>query len=318
MDKGTKSIRIISLLPSTTEIVFALGAGGFVVGVTHECDFPAEATKRRHCTGNLLPPGLSAAEIDSAVALALVNDEHSIYRLDVAAVRELEPDVIITQSLCAVCAVPEKMVQDVSCTLPHDCRVVSSDPHTLKELFGSILSIGKAIGFATSAEKLVERLKRRLETLERSVTVANAKRPKVAVLEWPDPPYAPGHWVPDMIAAVGGICVLGESGEKSRRVSWDSLRETEVDVVICAFCGYDLKKNEEECDKVRGTVEWEQFVGEAEVFATNASAYFSRPGNRLVDGSELLAFMLHGIEKYKPDEGSASKLVNKEWRDLST
>lgn len=155
----TSSLRIVSLLPSATEIVFALGAGGRVVGVTHECDFPPAATNLPHCTANLLPPNLSAKQIDDAVSRVLTDDPHSIYRLEIDTVRELKPDVIITQSLCAVCAVPESTVRDISCSFPFECRVVSSDPHSLAQLFESIMYIGRAIGHEKKAGALVADLK---------------------------------------------------------------------------------------------------------------------------------------------------------------
>lgn len=183
---------IISLLPSATEILFALGAGSEVVGTTHEC--PAMAAGRTQCTANLLPKGLSAREIDEAVTRSLVEDPHTIYRLDVDAVRNLNPTTIVTQRLCAVCAVPESTVQTVACSLPRKCKVVSADPHTLRELFDSITTIAKSIGREGDAKTLLERLQSRLSLVERSVR--GLAKQRVMVLEWPDPPYAPGHWVP--------------------------------------------------------------------------------------------------------------------------
>ncbi|PXF43669.1 Vitamin B12-binding protein [Gracilariopsis chorda] len=315
MPPGPPSLRIVSLLPSATEIVFALGAGDHVVGVTHECDFPPAATRLPQCTANLLPPNLSAKQIDDAVARVLTEDPHSIYRLEADTVRELKPDVIITQSLCAVCAVPESTVRDISCNFPFECRVVSSDPHSLIQLFESILYIGRAIGYEKEAVALVVDLKARLARVQQLPIPANP--PNVAVIEWPDPPYAPGHWVPDMISYAKGTCVLGKPGHKSERISWQQLAQLQVDVVICAFCGYDLYRNQIECDKVRSQNEWKAFVKGANVYATNASAYFSRPGNRLVDGTELLAFLLHRVEAYRPPRTSASQLRNGEWVDVA-
>lgn len=307
--------RIISLLPSATEIIFALGAGPHLVGVTHECDFPTHASKLQHCTANLLPPNLSAKEIDDAVARTITDDPHSIYRLDTDIVTQLHPTVIVTQSLCAVCAVPEKAVQDLTCTLPFSCSVVSSDPHTLEQLFNSIQYIGNAIDFSEAATTLVESLKQRLSLVRTSVP--SSPRPKVVVLEWPDPPYAPGHWVPDMIEAAGGTCALGESGEKSRRVTWESLHEIGAEIIVNAFCGYDLAQNERECDKMNVSADWIKFTAGARIYASNASAYFSRPGNRLVDGTELLAFIIHGLAQYKPQPGFASVSAEGGWNDLA-
>ncbi|KAI0558694.1 ABC-type Fe3+-hydroxamate transport system [Gracilaria domingensis] len=316
MGKLSNSPRIVSLLPSATEILFALGAGPSVVGVTHECDFPLQATLLPHCTANLLPPNLTAKQIDEAVSKVLTEDPHSIYRLELEKLRGLKPDVIVTQSLCAVCAVPESTVREVSCGFPFQCRVISSDPHTLSELFESISFIGNAIGAPGQAKALIDSLTNRLSQVHRHVSLIQFK-PKVAVIEWPDPPYAPGHWVPDMIEAANGICILGESGHKSKRVTWEQLAALEVDVIICAFCGYDLYRNQEECDKVTSTMEWKSFAKEASVYATNASAYFSRPGNRLIDGTELLAFLLHRIKAYRPNLGCASMLKDGVWIDAS-
>lgn len=308
--------RIITLLPSATEVVFALGAGERVVGVTHECDFPPEAATRKHCTANLLPPNLSAREIDQAVSKSLKEDPHSIYRLDTEVVRKLEPTVIVTQRLCPVCAVPEKAVLDFTCTLPYTCKVVSSDPHTLEELFESIFHIANAIDEQDSAVRLVDGLKLRLSFLRSAIP--SAPRPRVIVLEWPDPPYAPGHWVPDMIEAAGGICALGASGEKSKRVTWEHLCGLDAaDIVVTAFCGYHLIENERECDKLKGHPDWIKFTASAKVYASDASSYFSRPGNRLIDGTELLAYIIHGTPSLKPKAGCASLQLENGWEDIS-
>lgn len=307
--------RIISLLPSTTEIIYALGAGEQIIGVTHECDFPPGASEKTHCTGNLLPPGLTSKEIDDAVSRSLTQDPHSIYSLDTETVRDLHPTVIVTQSLCAVCAVPESSVRDLACTFPYSCRVVSSDPHDLEEMFLSVAAIGKAIDCSGAAEKLVERLKARLSCVR--AAVPSSPRPKVVVLEWPDPPYAPGHWVPDMIEAAGGICALGKSREKSKRVTWGMLQDTGADIIINAYCGYDLACNERECDKMQDNADWKTFCSKARVYSTNASAFFSRPGNRLIDGTELLAFIIHGLPEYRPSRDCASVQTVDGWIDLT-
>ena len=317
MPSGVNHLRIVSLLPSATEIIYAVGAGPYVVGTTHECDYPPEALNLPDCTANLLPPGLSASEIDTAVAATLKEDEHSIYRLNSQLVTSLNPSVIVTQKLCAVCAVPETTVQSLACTFGTTCKVISSDPHNLPQLMDSIIDIGRAVNHGKEAADLVIQLKARLSKVT-SIFSTLEYRPKVMVIEWPDPIYAPGHWVPDMIQTAGGECILGKSGEKSRRVAWDELNQLEIDVIVCAFCGYDLKRNEEEWTKVRLQEKWANLARNKKVFATNASAYFSRPGNRLVDGTELLAFLLHGISEFTPSKGSASILIDEDgsWKDL--
>lgn len=312
--------RIISLLPSATEILFAIGAGSEVVGTTHECDFPPQSEKLPSCTSNLLPPNLSAAEIDTAVKNTMTSDPHSIYALNEDTIRKLQPTVIVTQSLCAVCAVPQSKVEKFACTLSKHCQVVAADPHTLPELFGCMLTIGRSIGHGLQAKAAVALLQNRLDALRDASAKTRGKAnsvPKAVVLEWPDPPYAPGHWVPDQIEAAGGICVVGTSGQPSYRISWDDLRDSHPSVIICAFCGYDLKENERQVDLMADRAEWTAFVKGRDVYATNASAYFSRPGNRLIDGAELLAFIFYRCQQYRPHAGSASLLIDEGWQDLS-
>lgn len=309
---------IISLLPSATEILFALGVGGEVVGTTHECEPLSHG--RVVCTANLLPPCLTAAEIDAAVVKSLASDAHTIYRLDVGAVRKLEPTVIVTQALCAVCAVPEDTVRDVACTLPALCRVATADPHTLQQLFEVIQHIAKVVRRPEMGKRLVWNLKDRLSEVRKACAdVKQEDKRRVMVLEWPDPPYAPGHWVPDQIDAAGGVCCLGESGQKSKRITWKEFTDAKADVIIAGFCGYDLKQNEEECDKVT-TKEWLDIMEDSnvEIYASNATAFFSRPGPRLIDGTELMAHILHRTPQYKPREvGSISVRKDGKWVDLA-
>lgn len=177
------------------------------------------------------------------------------------------------------------------------------------------MHIGSALDTERSAFQLVESLKYRLGEVRRSVPLSS--RPRVVVLEWPDPPYAPGHWVPDMIEAAGGRCVLGARGEKSTRVTWEHLLGLKVDIIVAAYCGYHLADNERECDKLVGNSEWTKFTSAAKLYASDASSYFSRPGNRLIDGTELLAHIIHGVAKYKPEAGCASIRGSDGWFDLA-
>lgn len=314
-------IRIISLLPSATEILFAVGAGDNVVGTTHECDYPLAARALPNCTANLLPSGLTAKEIDTAVTKSLRGDPHTIYALKEDVVRVLRPTTIVTQSLCAVCAVPQKMVDAVACTLPVGCTVVAADPHTLEDLFDAIGIIGRAVNRLDAAVALVVSLKRRMRAVSQAsgaaCDLAGGSQPSVAVLEWPDPVFAPGHWVPDQIAAAAGNCVFGTSGVPSRRVSWKDVHRIRADIIVCAFCGYNLAENQREVDLLQNNNDWSEFSAGKAVYATNASAYFSRPGNRLVDGTELLAFIFYRVEQYRPQSGCASLLTKTGWIDLS-
>lgn len=315
--------RIISLLPSATEILFAIGAGEEVVGTTHECDFPPQAELLPNCTSNLMPPNLTASEIDKEVTKTLTNDPHSIYALNEDVIRELQPTVIVTQSLCAVCAVPQSKVESFACTLSRHCLVVAADPHTLVQLFGSMVAIGRAVGHDAHAQAAVKILRQRLVNVCEAGRQARMKTveknvPNVMVLEWPDPPYAPGHWVPDQVDGAGGLCAIGASGKPSRRITWEELNECGATVVVCAFCGYDLPENERQVDLIADRPEWSRFIKGKRVYATDGSAFFSRPGNRLVDGTELLAFILYELEQYRPETGCGSLLTANGWKDLAT
>lgn len=312
---------IVCLLPSATEIVFAVGAGSRVVGVTHECDYPRGVSSLPHVTRSLLPPGLTSAEIDTAVCRAISSDEHTIYALEKDKLAKLAPEAIVTQALCDVCAVPERNVKSFACSLPAECRVVSADPETLEELFQSIRIVGEAV-CAPGTAACIAGLRARLERISLA-TQKFTRRQRVAVLEWPEPPYAPGHWVPDMIEAAGGICCLGESGQKSTRITWETLAASKPDIIVCAFCGFNLRENEERLLEVKDVPEWVEISSKVRLVASNANAYYSRPGPRLIDGVELLARLLHketgaldGV--VQAEEGQMSEFIDGKWVDLST
>jgi iron complex transport system substrate-binding protein len=288
-------VRIVSLLPSATEILFAVGAGQQVVGVTHECDFPPEARELPVVTEDLLPTWLPAVEIDRAVA-AGVRDRHTIYRLDEELLTALDPDVVVTQALCEVCAVPTRLVEQTVCSMPREARVVSSDPQDLEGIFASILEIGAVVG-ADDTEAVLASLRDRLAQVRK--LVEGLPQPRVAVLEWPDPPYAPGHWVPGMVQAAGGRSVLGSSGRPSRRMAWEEILDSRPDVVVLAFCGFDLAETLRRADEMEGEP-WRRLTESVDVMAVDGSAYFSRPGPRVVDGVELLAWLLHGVDDLRP------------------
>ncbi len=298
--------RIVSLLPSATEILFAIGAGPEVVGVTHECDHPSAAADRPAVTRDLLPPGLSAAEIDAAVSTG-IRDDHTIYALDTDALGAAAPDVVVAQQLCDVCAVPVDLVDDALCTVAPAARVVAADPHRLADLADTIRAVGAAVGAEDGAADVVADLQARLDAVADAVRARH--RPDVAVLEWPDPPWLPGHWVPDMVEAAGGTSLLGSAGEPSRRADWDDLAALAPDVVVAAFCGFDLATTTAMVDDLADHDGWVRLVDGARVVAVDGSALFSRPGPRLVDGVEVLAHALHGVGP-APSAGAAA-----EWRD---
>ena len=279
-------MRIVSLLPSATEILFAIGAGDEVVGVSFECDFPPEARSRTIVSTTALPEGLVPAEIDAFVAAA-IRDGQDLYRLDAGALAGLYPDAIITQDLCAVCAIDVTVVDDALAHLGCTAEVVTLDPHTIEDVLSSILALGRLTGHEEAAEELVRNHRLRMAAILRSVVLR--PRPRVAVLEWTDPPYAPGHWIPEMVELAGGECVLGTRGAKSVRVTWDDVRATAPDVLILAPCGYDLAGAQTLADEV---VLAGQLPGVV-TYAVDANASWVRPGTRLIDGIEELARLLH-------------------------
>jgi iron complex transport system substrate-binding protein len=280
-------MRIVSLVPHATELLFALGLGEDVVGVTHECDYPPEAADLPAVTRNVLPDGLSPGEIDRAVRERTEAGE-SIYALDEEIVRELEPDLIVTQALCHVCAVSVDEVQALAQTLPGPPRVISLDPTTYGETLGDIRTVAQATDSKDAALDLIARTARRADVVR--LAVRGTPRPRVAALEWMDPVFVAGHWTPQLIEMAGGEDVLGFAGEPSRQSTWEEVAAAQPEVVIVMPCGYDaaraLVEAEEFADRLRS-------LGADHVVAVNASAYFSRPGPRLADGLELLAHILH-------------------------
>ncbi len=282
-------MRIVSLLPSTTEILFAIGAGEEVVGVTFECDFPAEARERRIISTSALPEGLDAAGIDAYVSAALQAGE-DLYHLDEGALGGLDADLVVTQDLCAVCAVDVSVVDDALAHLGCTAEVLTTDPHTLAEVLASITTLGAATGHGPAAERLVAALSARLEAVRSAVAARpTGPGPRVLVLEWTDPPFAPGHWVPEMVTAAGGRPTIGTAGERSRRVTWDEALTDPPDIVVCAPCGFDLAGSVAQAEAVVASGVLPPGVP---VWAVDANASFARPGPRLVDGVEALVRIL--------------------------
>jgi iron complex transport system substrate-binding protein len=280
-------MRIVSLVPHATELLFALGLGPEIVGVTHECDFPPAAERRRRVTRNVLPANLSAAEIDAAVRERTLEGQ-SIYELDRDALAALEPDLIVTQALCPVCAVSYDEVADVAKTLPTAPRVIALDPKTLGETLGDVRTLAQATDRRDAGVELVRGVAARIDRVKLAVRMQ--PRPRVAALEWLDPVFVAGHWTPQLIELAGGEDVLGLPGEPSQTVSWETLAATTPEVVVVMPCGYDEQRAHAEA--VTYARELARLKAKR-VVAVNASAYFSRPGPRLLDGLELLAHILH-------------------------
>ena len=292
-------MRIVSLVPHATELLFALGLGDQVVAVTHECDFPPAARDRPKITSDRLAPDLSAGAIDAAVR-ELTERGEAIYALDERRLRALEPDLIVTQELCPVCAVSYEEVVDVADAIPSSPRVVALDPKTLGESFADARTIAQATGARDAALDLVARQRARVDAVR--VAVRGAPRVPVAALEWLDPVFVAGHWTPQLIELAGGIDVLGFPGEPSEQSTWEAVAAAGPEVVVCMPCGYDARRGAAEAlafaEPLRG-------LGARRVVAVDASAYFSRPGPRLVDGLELLAHLLHPDRVPAPAAGEA-------------
>lgn len=280
-------MRIASLVPHATELLFALGLGEQVVAVTHECDYPPEAEELPKLTRDVLPKGLSAGEIDRAVR-ARTLEGLAIYELDEEALRAAEPDLIVTQALCPVCAVSYEEVAKIARGIPGEPQVVSLDPKTFGETLGDIRTIATATDRKDAGVALVRCIADRVDRVK--LAVRGAPRPRVVALEWLDPVFIAGHWTPQLIELAGGVDVLGLPGEPSEQVSWETVAAAGAEVAIVMPCGFEEGRAREEALLHAREL---ASLGAARVLAVNASAYFSRPGPRLVDGLELLAHILH-------------------------
>ena len=285
-------LRIASLLPSATEIVYALGLGDELVAVTHECDYPAEAATHTHVTRSLLAADMSSAEIDRAVRRS-ARDAHTIYELDADLLVGLAPEVVLTQSLCEVCAVPRAAVEEAVCSMPAGARVVSLDPHTVDGMLDSVIAAGDALNASERAHRLVAGLRERIDTVRASVR--GAARPRVLCLEWLDPIYRGGHWVPEQVAIAGAEDALGRPGETSTVLAWEEVVAYAPEVLVVMPCGFDQEQAAARLAELSKRPGWDELpaVREGRVFAVDGSAYFSRPGPRLIDGIELLAAIFH-------------------------
>jgi iron complex transport system substrate-binding protein len=279
----------VSLVPHATELLFALGLEREVVGVTHECDYPPAALARQRITRDVLPQGLMAAEIDAAVRERTLAGE-AIYELDQDALAALEPDLIVTQALCPVCAVSYDEVAELARALPSLPAVIALDPRTVAETLADVETVAKATGRREEGDELVRRAVRRIERVSAAVGRPPVARPRVAALEWLDPVYVAGHWTPEMIELAGGEDVLGRRGEPSRTVAWETVAAAEPEIVVVMPCGYDAPRARAEAEEYASELAQ---LGAGRVVAVNASAYFSRPGPRLIDGLELLAHIIH-------------------------
>jgi len=303
-------MRIVSLLPSATETLFALGLGEQVVGVSHECDFPPAAKSKTCVVRSRIPKELSPAEIDRLVREHVERGE-SIYAVDRDLMEALQPDLVVTQDLCHVCAATPEELGAVLAKMSKQPEVLSLDPLDLGDVWRDILWIGEATGRRERAQEFVEEIGRRLAQIEIEAAYAG-RRPRAAVLEWLDPFYVGGHWVPEMVAKAGGVDVLGKVKKPSFRVSLEQIVEAAPEVLLVAPCGYDAEKTREEYLSMPFPEAWKSMpaVRNGRVYAMNANDYVSRPAGRLVTGIEAMAKALHAELTVRPKAEAAMICVS--------
>lgn len=287
-------MKIISLLPSATEIVCALGLEENLVGITHECDFPVSITDKPPLTASRIShETMSSKEIDHAVR-SQIDGHGSIYDLDEKLLRELNPDLIITQELCDVCAVSYKTVEKAARMYVADAQVVSLEPNTIADIFDNIKLIGELCGVSEKAEEVVQNLQNRLDKVRERISENNSKL-KVFMLEWLEPPFASGHWTPEQVEIAGGICLLGETGKKSVTTTYEAIHESKPDVLVLIPCGYYTSDILRQMENTFFPSDWREIpaIKNGEVWALDATSYFSRPAPRVVDGIEILSKIFH-------------------------
>ena len=286
-------MRIYSFIPSATEMLYALGLGDQICGVTHECDYPPEARGKPIAIRSLIDSSnMSQREIDDMVVESMSHG-HGLYTIDKVLLRKNVPDVVITQELCDVCSVSLRDVLSTISDLSKSCKVVSLKPRGLKGVLEDVLTVGKACGAESAAEGLVRSLEARIQTVEERARALD--RPRVFCVEWFDPVFASGHWVPEMVEVAGGEDALGFAGRDSRKIPWETVVAYDPEVLVLMPCGFDVDRTAADIPLLAKNVGWRSItaVKSGAVFATNGSAYYSRPGPRLVDGLELMSRMIH-------------------------
>lgn len=291
---STDQLRIVSLLPSATEIVCALGLEDSLVGITHECDYPPTISDRPRLTASRIShERMTSAEIDHAVRSQL-QGHGSIYDLDEESMRELHPDLILTQELCEVCAVSYKQVERAARMFEADVRVVSLEPNTIQDIFANIRTVGLLTGREEEADEVVRQLEARLERVAAALEGVN-ERPRTLMLEWLEPTFAPGHWVPEQVKLAGGDHAFGRAGQPSITTTAEAIRDYAPEVIVLIPCGYYKEDILRQLPQTRLPEGWAELpaVRSNDVWAVDATSYFSRPGPRVVEGVEILARILH-------------------------
>jgi iron complex transport system substrate-binding protein len=304
-------VRIVSLLPSATEIVCSLGLGEQLVGVTHECDYPPSVRTLPKVTRTLIPADAESGEIDRLV-VERMRTEEALYRLDTSALEQLRPDLIVTQALCGVCAVAEGEVQAAACALPGRPRVVNLDPTSLAEVLASIEQVAAAAGVSARGSEVVGALQARVDAVAARSAAVN-ESPRTVLLEWIDPPFSCGHWNPELVRLAGGIEGLGREGEPARRIRWEEILEWQPEVLGVACCGFGVERTLHDLPILTSQTGWSELpcVRHDRVHIVDGSAYFSRPGPRLVDSLEILAHALHPNVHPAPSVGR--RYASRQW-----
>jgi len=288
------SVRIVSFLPSATEMACALGLGEQLVGITHECDYPTEVEGKPVVVRNVLPiETMSQPEIDAAVTQRM-RDGLSLYQVDEKLLQELAPDIIITQDLCQVCAPSGNEVTQALNLLPKEPQILWLTPKSLEEIFDNLRELGQATDRLSEAEELIGACRARLEKIG-SVTRNLSQPPRVFCMEWLDPVYCSGHWMPEMVEIAGGVDALARKGTDSVRIPWNDVLEWKPEVLIITPCGFNLDRVIEQTPQLFAYPGWSELpaVRDGRVYAVDANSYFARPGPRVVDGTELLAHLIH-------------------------
>jgi iron complex transport system substrate-binding protein len=299
-------MRVVSFLPSATEIVAALGHADAIVGISHECDFPPVVKSRAVVTSSSIASAATPGDVDAQVR-ALVESGRPMYDVREDRVRELAPDLLVTQVVCDVCAVSENEVRAVAARLEPAPKVVTLGATTLDGIFDDVRRVAIALGDEARADVLLAEARSRMRIVHETLKAARAPRPRVAVIEWTEPVFAAGHWVPEMIHRAGGEDVLAKPGEHSTKRTHDALRDARPDIVIVAPCGFDLERATDDATRVLEQPEW-RWTADVQVWAVDANAYLSRPGPRVVDGIDVLARIFNPQLFGHPAPDSARRL----------
>ena len=303
-------MKIISLLPSATEIVYALGLGEQLMAVTHECDYPPEASEKPVITASVLEHSeRSSLQIHKGIT-GLVHEGKSIYHLNEKLLAEIKPDLILTQELCDVCAVSYNIVLDAAKILKGEQDIISLEPHFFRDILSNILLVGEKTGKSKQAKQLIASYEKRISSIENKASKLTA-RPKVYCMEWIDPPFAAGHWISEMVSIAGGREGLAINGKPSVQINWQDVVDYAPEILIFMPCGFGLDKAIAEAKQVQSWPSWSDLpaVQKSQIYAVDGSSFFNRPGPRLIDGLEILSQIIHPeIFSYTSEQQNFQKI----------